>query len=112
MYAPVQIRPAMVYAWKLTRDPEIGWFLQKYMEVEATGNPTPLRVTKAALLGLGHYQPLLNFWLYRPVDKPNQPRQKQNILPFFFFASRPSHLRGEKVLRVRTGFSWTLCCCT
>lgn len=77
---PVTVRPALVYAWKLTRDPEIGWFLEERMGAVSEGHPSPLKVTRSALLGLGHYQPLLNFWLYRPVDEARPPLRKTNVM--------------------------------
>lgn len=79
---PVTVRPALVQAWRLSRDPELGWLLKTRMgEVGQKPNPTPLKVTNAALLGLGHYQPLLNFWLYRPVDEFRPPRASYHNLP-------------------------------
>jgi len=78
---PLAVRPALVQAWKLTGDPEIGWFLRESMMSEGNANPTPMLVRKSALLGLGQYQPLLNFWLYRPVDVIHRPLRSTNVLP-------------------------------
>jgi len=78
---PLRIRPSLVWAWKQTRDPEIGWFLRQQMEAVVSLCHSPLPVTKTALLGLGDYQPLLNFWLYRPVDSSRRPGRTCDILP-------------------------------
>ncbi|GEM_PF-2153623 len=79
--SPVTVRPALVQAWRLTRDPEIGWFLRQRMGEVFDAYQTPLQVTKTALLGLGHYQPLLNFWLHRPVDEVRPPTRRCDVFP-------------------------------
>ncbi len=81
MFKPMMIRPALFWAWKLTHDPEIGWFLRQQMETDVSSDPTPLPVTRSALLGLGEYQPLWNFWLYRPVDSIHPPVRACDVLP-------------------------------
>lgn len=78
---PVPLRPSLVYAYGQTRDPEIGWFIRQRAADVQEDLPTPLRVTRAALLGLGHYQPLMNFWLYRPISDARPPRRNLHILP-------------------------------
>lgn len=104
----MMVRPALVYAWKLTGDPEIGWFLRERMVDEVTDNPTPLGVTRSALLGLGHYQPLLNFWLYRPVDTVRQPGQTRTILPDHgAFFSRSGWGAGSSCVTARYGYEGT-----
>ena len=77
---PIPLRPALISAYARTRDPEIGWFIrQRLGDVEEIASP--LRVTCSSLLGLGHYQPLLNFWLYRSVEKAIDPERTFDVLP-------------------------------
>jgi len=78
---PVPLRPSLIYAYTRTRDPEIGWFIQQRAGAIQEDLPNPLGVTPATLLGLGHYQPLINFWLYRPVGEVRPPSQKMDVLP-------------------------------
>lgn len=105
---PVTVRPALVYAWKLTRDPEIGWFLKQRMGAVAPGHDSPLKVTRTALLGLGHYQPLINFWLYREVDNAHPPFQKTHVLPHLgSICSRSSWGPQASCVTIRFGYEGT-----
>jgi len=81
--APVSVRPALLQAWRMSGDPALGWLIRQRMEAVQPGYGSPLPVTRSAILGLGHYQPLLNFWLYRPVDAAAPPRAKHHLLPDF-----------------------------
>ncbi|WP_269523633.1 hypothetical protein [Coraliomargarita parva] len=107
--APVTVRPALVQAWHLSGDPELGWLLRTRMgEVLSNPDATPLKVTNAALLGLGHYQPLLNFWLYRPVDKVHAPQATyHNMSGYGTVFSRSSWESDASCMTARYGYEGT-----
>jgi hypothetical protein len=108
VYTPVTVRPALVQAWRLSGDPEIGWFLGERMAEEVRGYASPLRVTNAALLGLGQYQPLINFWLFRPVENARPPRRVRDVLPDFggIFSRSGWHPQADCVT-LRYGYEGT-----
>jgi hypothetical protein len=105
----VTVRPALVNAWRISQDPEIGWLLRERMgEVGEHSNKTPLKVTNAALLGLGHYQPLLNFWLFRPVDECAAPKECYNNMPGYGTVfSRSSWGGAASCVSARYGYEGT-----
>ncbi|WPJ95618.1 heparinase II/III family protein [Coraliomargarita algicola] len=105
----VTIRPAVVNAWRLSQDEEIGWLLGARMgEVDTNSNKTPLKVTNTALLGLGHYQPLLNFWLFRPVPDCAAPKTKYHNMDGYGTVFSRSHWgRDASCVSVRYGYEGT-----
>lgn len=106
---PVTVRPALVQAWRLSQDPELGWLLKERMgEVDPSGLKTPLTVTNTALLGLGHYQPLINFWLFRPVDECHPPKAIYHNMPGYGTVfSRSSWGEDASCVSVRYGYEGT-----
>jgi len=104
---PIPLRPALISAYARTRDPEIGWFIQQRLgDIEELASP--LRVTRSSLLGLGHYQPLLNFWLFRPVEKAASPATTFNALPDHgALFSRSGWDRDASFVTARFGFQGT-----
>jgi hypothetical protein len=78
---PLSVNPSLLYAYKISQDPELGWFIQQCEARQNHRRPSPLPVTPAALLGLGNYQPLLNFWIYRAPRETRPPRSLLDVLP-------------------------------
>jgi len=105
----VTIRPAIVNAWRLSQDEEIGWLLGARMgAVDKRANQTPLAVTNAALLGLGHYQPLLNFWLFRPVTECAAPKTIYNNMEGYGTVFSRSSWEGDaSCVSARYGYEGT-----
>jgi len=88
--APIQLRPSLLYAYKKTRDPEIGWFIQNSRDYPTEPAPKDraasldsfyYNATRLDLLGLGRYQPLLNFWVSCPVAETRPPVSTFDVLP-------------------------------
>lgn len=106
---PVTVRPALVQAWRLSRDPGIGWLLNARMGVvDEMVNPTPLKVSNVALLGLGHYQPLMNFWLYRPVEDVHLPKSTYfNMADYGSVSSRSGWDDKASCVTTRYGYEGT-----
>ncbi|CAN5761559.1 hypothetical protein BH09VER1_BH09VER1_13280 [soil metagenome] len=105
---PIPLRPSLIYAYNRTRDPEIGWFIRQREEAIDFDLPNPLGVTPVAVLGLGHYQPLLNFWLYRPVTEARPPLRKMDVLPDHGAAlSRSGWGAEDSCVTVRFGYEGT-----
>jgi len=95
---PLQLRPALLFAYKKTRDPEIGWFIQnsrnnlnvnnqlpdldrqKGKNHTASDAPSSFNVKRFDLLGLERYQPLLNFWVSCPVTEARPPVSTFDVL--------------------------------
>ena len=78
---PLSVNPSLLYAYKISQDPELGWFIQQCESRQDRRRPSPLRVTSSALLGLGNYQPLLNFWIYRNPRTVRAPQSLLDVLP-------------------------------
>ncbi len=105
---PVTLRPALLQAYRLTGDPEIGWFISNRIAHVADSSSSPLRVTPAAVLGLGQYQPLINFWLYRRVETPRPPKRRLDILPDHGgLFSRSGWSEDASILTARFGYEGT-----
>ena len=106
---PVTVRPALVAAWRNSRDSELGWLLRERMgNVDPNPYKTPLNVTNAALLGLGHYQPLLNFWLFREVDQCHSPKSTyDNMSGYGTVFSRSSWGSDASCVTARFGYEGT-----
>lgn len=111
VYKPVPLRPSLIHAYGLTKDPEIGWFIQQQLEQRLDDPHTPLKVTPMALLGLGDYQPLMNFWLYRPLSEVRQPSKKCDLLPDHgTLVSRSSWNTNASCVAARFGYEGTAKC--
>ena len=101
-HQPVWLRPSLLYAYARGRDAQIGWLIERLRpstrayhpshhaavrsaagELRPASRPTPLPVTPTAILGLGSFIPLLNFWLDLPVTNAAPLPRGLSIWPDF-----------------------------
>jgi hypothetical protein len=77
---PLSLSTCFLHAYAVSRDPELGWFIQQRAGKINQRCLTPMKVTPCEVLGLGLYEPLKSFWVYRPVTEAHVPRRRLDVL--------------------------------
>lgn len=80
-FRPVSINPCFLHAYSMSRCPELGWMIRQRASMVNEKKTSPLEVTRCDLLGLGFYEPLKSFWVYRPVENEAPPRTRFHVFP-------------------------------
>ncbi|SDT92967.1 Heparinase II/III-like protein [Verrucomicrobium sp. GAS474] len=77
---PLDLSSCFLHAYALSGDPELGWFIRRRAGEVNRRCLTPMKVTPAMVLGLGLYEPLKSFWVYRPVTEAKVPRRRLDVM--------------------------------
>ncbi|WP_185693407.1 heparinase II/III family protein [Puniceicoccus vermicola] len=80
-FKPVSINPAFLHAYSMSKCPELGWMIRQRASSINSKMPTPLKVSNYDILGLGLYEPLKSFWVYRPIEEVRPPRRRFHVFP-------------------------------
>jgi len=106
-YAPVSIAPCYLHAYALSGDMELGWMIRQRAGQVNVRCRTPMKVTPSEVLGLGLYEPLKSFWVYRPVKESRPPRRLDVLPEHGAFFSRSGWAEDATCAMVRFGYEGT-----